>query len=85
VDMIHRAVITLILLAGKTTTIAKFANFYQRKGWKTCMVCADTFRAGAFDQLRQNATKVRGAVRSCCPLPLTAHALVARAFLRKLL
>ena len=32
--------------SGKTTTIAKFANYYQRKGWKTCMVCADTFRAG---------------------------------------
>ena len=23
------------------------------------MVCADTFRAGAFDQLKQNATRVR--------------------------
>lgn len=45
--------------AGKTTTIAKFANFYQRKGWRTAMVCADTFRAGAFDQLKQNATKLR--------------------------
>ena len=28
--------------AGKTTTIAKFANHYQRKGFKCCMVCADT-------------------------------------------
>jgi signal recognition particle subunit SRP54 len=45
--------------AGKTTTIAKFANFYQRKGWRTAMVCADTFRAGAFAQLKQNATKLR--------------------------
>lgn len=45
--------------AGKTTTIAKFANFHQRRGWKTAMVCADTFRAGAFDQLKQNATKLR--------------------------
>jgi signal recognition particle subunit SRP54 len=44
---------------GKTTTIAKFANYYQRRGWKTAMVCADTFRAGAFDQLKQNATKLR--------------------------
>jgi signal recognition particle subunit SRP54 len=35
--------------AGKTTTVAKFANYYQRRGWKTCMVCADTFRAGAFE------------------------------------
>jgi signal recognition particle subunit SRP54 len=45
--------------AGKTTSIAKFAHYYQRKGWKTAMVCADTFRAGAFDQLKQNATKLR--------------------------
>ena len=45
--------------AGKTTTIAKFANHYLRKGFKCCMVCADTFRAGAYDQLRQNATKLR--------------------------
>jgi signal recognition particle subunit SRP54 len=45
--------------SGKTTTIAKYAHYYNRKGWKTAMVCADTFRAGAFDQLKQNATKVR--------------------------
>jgi len=45
--------------AGKTTSIAKFASYYQRRGWKTAMVCADTFRAGAFDQLKQNATKLR--------------------------
>lgn len=32
--------------AGKTTSIAKYAHYYQRRGWKTCMVCADTFRAG---------------------------------------
>jgi molybdopterin-guanine dinucleotide biosynthesis protein len=24
--------------SGKTTTIAKVAHYYQRKGWKTCMV-----------------------------------------------
>ena len=45
--------------AGKTTSIAKFAHYYQRRGYKTAMVCADTFRAGAFDQLKQNATKLR--------------------------
>jgi signal recognition particle subunit SRP54 len=47
--------------AGKTTTIAKFANYYQRRNnhWKVAMVCADTFRAGALDQLKQNATKLR--------------------------
>ncbi|KAJ3333516.1 hypothetical protein HDU76_007282 [Blyttiomyces sp. JEL0837] len=45
--------------AGKTTTCTKLAYYYQRKGWKTCLVCADTFRAGAFDQLKQNATKAK--------------------------
>jgi signal recognition particle subunit SRP54 len=45
--------------SGKTTTCTKLAYHYQKKGWKTCLVCADTFRAGAFDQLKQNATKAR--------------------------
>jgi signal recognition particle subunit SRP54 len=45
--------------AGKTTTCTKLASYYQRKGWKTALVCADTFRAGAFDQLKQNATKAK--------------------------
>ena len=43
---------------GKTTTIGKYAYYYKQQGYKCCMVCADTFRAGAFDQLKQNATKV---------------------------
>jgi signal recognition particle subunit SRP54 len=42
---------------GKTTTCTKYAYYYRRKGWKTALVCADTFRAGAFDQLKQNATR----------------------------
>merc|ERR1712168_1429798 len=45
--------------AGKTTTCTKMAYYYQKKGWKTALICADTFRAGAFDQLKQNATKAR--------------------------
>jgi signal recognition particle subunit SRP54 len=45
--------------SGKTTSCTKYALHYQRKSWKTCMVCSDTFRAGAFDQLKQNATKAR--------------------------
>ena len=45
--------------SGKTTTCTKFAYHYQKKGWRTSLVCCDTFRAGAFDQLKQNATKVR--------------------------
>ncbi|KAK7749562.1 Signal recognition particle [Cytospora paraplurivora] len=45
--------------AGKTTTVSKLARHYQARGFKSCMVCADTFRAGAFDQLKQNATKAK--------------------------
>ena len=44
--------------SGKTTTCTKLAYHYQKKGWKSCLVCADTFGAGAYDQLKQNATKV---------------------------
>lgn len=45
--------------SGKTTSCTKLAYYYQKKGWKTCLVCADTYRAGAYDQLKQNATKAR--------------------------
>nr|CAD7588308.1 unnamed protein product [Timema genevievae] len=45
--------------SGKTTTCTKLAYHYLKKNWKTCLVCADTFRAGAYDQLKQNATKAR--------------------------
>ncbi|KDE04130.1 hypothetical protein MVLG_05421 [Microbotryum lychnidis-dioicae p1A1 Lamole] len=45
--------------AGKTTTCTKLATHYTRRGFKTALVCADTFRAGAFDQLKQNAVKAK--------------------------
>ncbi|KAK4565948.1 Signal recognition particle [Recurvomyces mirabilis] len=45
--------------AGKTTTCTKLARWYQARGFRTALVCADTFRAGAFDQLKQNATKAK--------------------------
>jgi len=45
--------------SGKTTTCTKLAYYYNRKNWKTSLVCADTFRAGAFDQIKQNAVKAR--------------------------
>lgn len=43
--------------SGKTTTCTKLATYYAKKGWKVGLICADTFRAGAFDQLKQNAAK----------------------------
>uniref|UniRef100_A0A0D9WIG1 signal-recognition-particle GTPase n=1 Tax=Leersia perrieri TaxID=77586 RepID=A0A0D9WIG1_9ORYZ len=45
--------------SGKTTTCTKYASYYLQKGFKPSLVCADTFRAGAFDQLKQNATKAK--------------------------
>lgn len=44
---------------GKTTTVCKYANYHVKKGLKTGIVCADTFRAGAFDQVKQNALKIK--------------------------
>jgi signal recognition particle subunit SRP54 len=37
--------------SGKTTTTAKIARYFQKKGLKTAVICADTFRPGAYDQL----------------------------------
>ncbi len=45
--------------AGKTTTCTKYAYHYIKKGWRVGLVCADTFRAGAFEQLKQNSAKIK--------------------------
>ncbi|XP_010482225.1 PREDICTED: signal recognition particle 54 kDa protein 3-like [Camelina sativa] len=45
--------------AGKTTTCTKYVYYHQKKGYKPALVCANTFKAGAFDQLKQNATKAK--------------------------
>ena len=49
---------TVILMVGvngvgKTTTIGKLANIYQEQGHKVMLVAADTFRAGAVEQLKE--------------------------------
>ena len=43
---------------GKTTTIGKIANKLKDEGRKVLLVGADTFRAGAVDQLREWSEKV---------------------------
>ena len=45
--------------SGKTTTCTKFAYNYMKRGWRVGLVCADTFRAGAFEQLMMNAAKIK--------------------------
>ena len=44
--------------SGKTTTAAKLARFYQKRGLKPALICADTYRPGAFAQLQQMAARV---------------------------
>ncbi len=43
---------------GKTTASVKLARFYQKRGMRPAIVCADTYRPGAFDQLKQLAERV---------------------------
>ncbi|MEM3440616.1 MAG: signal recognition particle protein Srp54 [Candidatus Bathyarchaeia archaeon] len=44
--------------SGKTTASAKLAKFYKSRGMRVALVCADTYRPGAFEQLRQLAERV---------------------------
>lgn len=43
---------------GKTTTIAKLASRMKEDGKKVLLVAADTFRAGAVEQLREWANRI---------------------------
>jgi signal recognition particle subunit SRP54 len=44
--------------SGKTTTAAKLALHFKKKGFKVGMVCADTFRPGAYEQLCQLSEQI---------------------------
>ncbi len=49
--------LTVMLIAGvngsgKTTSIAKLAQYYKRRGKRVVLAAADTFRAAAIDQLK---------------------------------
>ncbi|MDR0341356.1 MAG: signal recognition particle-docking protein FtsY [Mycoplasmataceae bacterium] len=43
---------------GKTTSIAKIANKFKTEGFKILLIAADTFRAGAVEQLKIWANKL---------------------------
>jgi len=43
---------------GKTTTVAKLASRYKRQGDSVLLVAADTYRAGAIDQLKTWAERI---------------------------
>ncbi|MGB9552822.1 MAG: signal recognition particle-docking protein FtsY [bacterium] len=44
---------------GKTTSIAKMANYLKKKGNSVLLACADTFRAAAKEQLQTWAEQLR--------------------------
>ncbi|MEM2118746.1 MAG: signal recognition particle protein Srp54 [Candidatus Bathyarchaeia archaeon] len=44
--------------SGKTTNAAKLARYFQKRGLKPALICADTFRPGAFAQLQQLANRI---------------------------
>jgi fused signal recognition particle receptor len=44
--------------SGKTTTIAKLAYSLRQRGFKPVLAAADTFRAGAIEQLRLHAERL---------------------------
>lgn len=44
--------------SGKTTTTGKLARYFQKRGFKTAIVCADTYRPGALAQLEQLAKRI---------------------------
>jgi fused signal recognition particle receptor len=53
----RKRLLTVVLVvgvngSGKTTTIAKLANYYQDKDQQVTLAAADTFRAAAIDQLK---------------------------------
>jgi len=43
---------------GKTTTIAKVANFLNKKGYSVVLACSDTYRAGSIEQLEEHAKRL---------------------------
>ncbi len=44
--------------SGKTTTTAKLARYFQRKGLRVGVICGDTFRPGAYEQLSTLCAKI---------------------------
>jgi signal recognition particle subunit SRP54 len=44
--------------SGKTTHAAKLARYFLKKGLKPALICADTYRPGAYAQLEQLANRI---------------------------
>jgi len=45
--------------SGKTTTAAKLAKHYKKQGLHSKLICADTFRPAAYEQLKQLSEEIQ--------------------------
>ena len=54
----HVVMLVGIQGTGKTTAAVKLARFYQKRGLRVGIVCADNFRPGALEQLAQLASRI---------------------------
>lgn len=43
---------------GKTTTIAKVASLFMKKGYSVVLSCSDTYRAGSIEQLEEHSKRL---------------------------
>ncbi len=63
---------------GKTTTVAKLARYFQKKGLKPAVICADSYRPGAYDQLKQLCEQINVLFygeRDSEPIKIVRHGL----------
>jgi len=56
--------------SGKTTTSAKMARWFSRKGLKPAIVQTDTFRPGAYEQSEEMAERAE-VLSTATPTPKT--------------
>jgi len=45
--------------SGKTTTVAKLGRYFKKKGLHPKLICADTFRPAAYEQLKQLSEEIK--------------------------
>lgn len=54
----HKILLVVTQGSGKTTTVAKLGRFLKKKGLNPNIICADTFRPAAYEQLKQLAGEI---------------------------
>jgi signal recognition particle subunit SRP54 len=75
----HTVLLVGLQGSGKTTTTAKLARFFQKKGLKAAVICSDTYRPGAYDQLSQLCKQIGipfyGEAETKNAVNITAHGM----------